>query len=239
MTISIKLFLVLIALLLTNQLLGTAYGSWKDKFNRDYFLTGLGKILRLCCCYGAVTLAAKFAGDYVPNSEYLSGILLEPIAKYYSKICKSMRDLLNDSVQVVYKSKTNEQGKEDKPDNPERTLYPEQRTATSQTLKSQVNNSSTHTETTQRNDLFSLAIKVGLSGIFAGFGILFAVAIIVYWSNLWLGGLRNVMVIMMLLSSVLLVLLGIDIWNEKDRNYLVSMFSSLVALVALAIAIFD
>lgn len=47
---------------------------------------------------GALAFAARYAAQYVPSAEYLSGILVEPIAKYFSKICESLRGLLNDSV---------------------------------------------------------------------------------------------------------------------------------------------
>lgn len=240
MSVSIKLFIVLIVLMLANQCLGTAYGAWKDKFHRDYFLKGLGKILRLFFCYGAVTLAAEFAGEYIPNSEYLSGILLEPIAKYYSKICRSMRDLLNDSTQAVKDSKANAQLENEKTEISEYSKGPERGTGGGDpTIKNIVDDSPKNPEITQRNDLFSHVIKVGLSTLCIGFGILFAVGTIANWSNLWSGGMQNLAVIMMLLCCVLLILLGIDIWKEKDRNYLLSMFSSLVALAALGVTIFS
>ena len=42
-----------------------------------------------------------------------------------------------------------------------------------------------------------------------------------------------------LIYCVIFVVLGVDIWREKDRNYLISIFSSLVALVALVITLFE
>ena len=42
-----------------------------------------------------------------------------------------------------------------------------------------------------------------------------------------------------LMYTGIFVVLGIDIWREKDRNYLISIFSSLVALVALVITLFE
>lgn len=94
---SLKLFVVLVILMAVNQLLGTAYGTWKTKFDRRFFAKGFWKVVYLAAGYGAIAIAARYAGDYIPNIEYLSGILLEPIAKYFSKICESLRGLLNDS----------------------------------------------------------------------------------------------------------------------------------------------
>lgn len=95
---SIKLILVLAVLMVVNQILGTSYGSWKEGFNSKKLGYGLWKIANLAVAYGAIAFAAKFAAQYVPAAEYLSGILIEPIATYFTKICKSLRSLLSDSV---------------------------------------------------------------------------------------------------------------------------------------------
>ena len=95
MIVSLSLLAVLVILMTVNQLLGTGYGSWKEGFNKDLFTSGLKKFGSLLLGYGALAFSAHFAGDYVPNAEYLSGILIEPIARYFSKICDSLRSLLN------------------------------------------------------------------------------------------------------------------------------------------------
>ena len=95
---SIALIAVLVVLMIVNQIIGTSYGSWKEGFKKELLLSGLWKILSLAIGYGALAFAAHFAAQYVPSAEYLSGILVEPIAKYFSKICESLRRLLDDSV---------------------------------------------------------------------------------------------------------------------------------------------
>lgn len=95
---SIKLFIVLAVLMGTNQILGTCYGSWKEGFSVELLWAGIKKVFFLALGYGALAFAARYASQYVPSAEYLSGILIEPIAKYFSKICESLRKLLNDSV---------------------------------------------------------------------------------------------------------------------------------------------
>ena len=94
---SLELLAVLLVLMTVNQLLGTGYGSWKSGFDKNLFVRGLKKIGLLLLGYGALAFATHFAGAYVPSVEYLSGILLEPIARYFTKICDSLRNLLNES----------------------------------------------------------------------------------------------------------------------------------------------
>lgn len=95
---SFKLFVVLIVLMTINQVIGTSYGSWKVGFKIDLLISGLLKIIYLALGYGALALATHYAAQYVPSAEYLNGILIEPIAKYFSKICESLRQLLNEPV---------------------------------------------------------------------------------------------------------------------------------------------
>ena len=95
---SLTLLVVLVVLMAVNQAVGTGYGSWKNGFDWGLFWSGVKKILLLCLGYGALAFAAHFAGDYVPKAEYLSGILVEPIARYFTKICDSLRSLLNEPV---------------------------------------------------------------------------------------------------------------------------------------------
>lgn len=93
---SLELLAVLLVLMAVNQLLGTGYGSWKSGFDKALFVRGLKKVGLLLLGYGALAFATHFAGSYVPSVEYLSGILLEPIARYFTKICDSLRNLLNE-----------------------------------------------------------------------------------------------------------------------------------------------
>lgn len=93
--------------MLANQLIGTAYGSWKEGFNGGLLWAGILKIVYLGIGYGALAFAAHYASQYIPPAEYLSGILIEPIAKYFSKICDSLRHLLDDSVSETLTQKKN------------------------------------------------------------------------------------------------------------------------------------
>lgn len=94
---SMQLVGILVILMLANQAIGTGYGSWKSGFSSDLFFRGVRKIFLLFIGYGAIALAAHFAADYIPDMEYLSGILLEPIAKYFIKVCDALKQLLSES----------------------------------------------------------------------------------------------------------------------------------------------
>lgn len=93
---SFQLICILVVLMIANQAIGTGYGSWKSGYNRAFFWRGVKKIALLFVGYGAIALAVHFAADYIPKAEYLNGILLEPIAKYFTKVCDSLKQLLNE-----------------------------------------------------------------------------------------------------------------------------------------------
>lgn len=90
----------------------------------------------------------------------------------------------------------------------------------------------------ERKDGFSFLVKLLLGFLFIGFGVALGYILITqlgyYWNRGW--GEKFAMVIFHVISLDC-VMLGIDIFRERDRNYLVSMFSALVALVALIITI--
>ena len=94
--LSVHLIIILVVLMAANQIIGTGYGSWKSGFDWGLFLRGVEKVILLLVGYGAVALAVRFAEDYIPKAEYLSGILLEPIARYFTKVCESLKQLLNE-----------------------------------------------------------------------------------------------------------------------------------------------
>lgn len=91
----------------------------------------------------------------------------------------------------------------------------------------------------KRNDVFSQVVRVILSCLFVGFGVILLIAIIARWSTIWTGGLQNFAVAIVLIYCAIFIVLGIDIFREKDRNYLITIFSSLVTLGALIVALLE
>lgn len=96
----------------------------------------------------------------------------------------------------------------------------------------------TTSDKSERPDVFSFAIKCTIASFF------FVAAIAVYyalcnaWDRLWNAGWENrVSLFIMAIAGVDCVFLGIDIFLEKDRNYIISLFSALVALVALVVTL--
>ena len=98
---SFQLICILVILMIANQAIGTGYGSWKSGYNKDLFWRGVKKIALLFVGYGAIALSVHFAADYIPKMEYLNGILLEPIAKYFIKVCDSLKQLLNEPAKAT------------------------------------------------------------------------------------------------------------------------------------------
>lgn len=89
-----------------------------------------------------------------------------------------------------------------------------------------------------RDDLFSSAIRVSLALLFILFGIVLAVNLYKEWSTYWNMGMSyRISLFFMCFIVFDCEALGIDIFVEKDRNYIVALFSALVALVALIVTL--
>lgn len=86
-------------------------------------------------------------------------------------------------------------------------------------------------------DTFSIMLQIALGGIFCGAGVWIIITLFTNWSFYWIGGLQNAAVFCLISMSVACILIGIDVFREKDRNYLLSLFSALVALMALIVAL--
>lgn len=96
----------------------------------------------------------------------------------------------------------------------------------------------TTSDKSKRPDGFSFAIKCTIACFF------FVAAIAVYyalynvWDKFWNAGWANrVSLFIMVIAGIDCIFLGIDIFLEKDRNYIISLFSALVALVALVVTL--
>ena len=88
-----------------------------------------------------------------------------------------------------------------------------------------------------KNSLFADIIRWGLAFLFISVGALSIITVISKWSYFWTGGIQKICVIFIFEVSCICCALGVSIFREKDKNYIVSMFSALVALVALIISI--
>lgn len=90
----------------------------------------------------------------------------------------------------------------------------------------------------ERKDGFSYLIKIILGSLFISFGAALGYILIAklgyYWGQGW--GEKLGMIIFYAIAFDCIIL-GIDIFREQDRNYLVAMFSALVALVALIVTL--
>lgn len=88
-----------------------------------------------------------------------------------------------------------------------------------------------------KSSLFADIIRWGLAILFVTAGVLSVITIISNWSHFWTGGIQKLCVIFIFEMSFICCALGVSIFKEKDKNFIVSMFSALVALVALIISI--
>ncbi|MBO4770355.1 MAG: hypothetical protein J5563_06195 [Clostridia bacterium] len=89
----------------------------------------------------------------------------------------------------------------------------------------------------QKKDMFSSLIRWILSVVFFGFGVGLIAVLITNWSSYWIGGTNNISTLCVILIGLISITIGIDLFREKDRNYVISLFSALVALVALIVTL--
>ncbi len=105
MSMSIVLFMILCVLMVANQMIGIANGWYRDGFSLHKMVCGLQKYGIILLGYGAIALIAFVAGKYFSQFEYISGLLLEPIAKYFIKLLNRLRVVLNDNIEDVIEHK--------------------------------------------------------------------------------------------------------------------------------------
>lgn len=90
----------------------------------------------------------------------------------------------------------------------------------------------------QNNDKFSYFIKWSIAFLFFAIAILSAYSLYNIWGQFWNAGWADrVALFIAALASFICAVLGIEILKEKDRNYILSIFSALVALVALIVTL--
>ena len=88
-----------------------------------------------------------------------------------------------------------------------------------------------------KETFFSEAVKFVLGLLFVGFGVLLAIGIIGNWCSFWTTFTQGISAIILLADSISCIVLGVSLWREKDRNYIMSVFSALVALASMVVAI--
>lgn len=92
----------------------------------------------------------------------------------------------------------------------------------------------------QRDDSCSTILKFGIGIPF--FMIAFLIGIFLnniyeeYWNLGWTGKLCVIILVIVTLDCLAL---GVEIFKAKDKNYIVSLFSALVALVALIVSVIN
>ena len=90
----------------------------------------------------------------------------------------------------------------------------------------------------QINDGFSVTLKLIMGITFITASIVIAYHLFNIWGQFWSEGwATQISLIIIAIADIDCLLLGIEIFKEKDRNYIVSLFSALIALVALIVTL--
>lgn len=115
-TFSFRLVGILFILMIANQLVGTSYGAIVEGFKAEKLKVGLWKTFTTFLGYAVIVIAANYTDNYIPGSEYLSGILLEPIAGYFSKIIEKLKVLISTDVSKLCDGRNCTEQQEEKKD---------------------------------------------------------------------------------------------------------------------------
>ena len=95
-----------------------------------------------------------------------------------------------------------------------------------------------HTTVNHPNDGFSYFMKLSIAILFFVFAGMIAYSLFNIWGEFWNAGwARRIALFIVAIAGFDSFILGVEILKEKDRNYIVSLFSALVALVALIVAL--
>lgn len=89
----------------------------------------------------------------------------------------------------------------------------------------------------KKKDIASSILQIAMAAVFFGVGLCVISTIILNWNLYWTGGAKNVATLCVFFVGVISCACGIDLFFEKDRSYVVSLFSALVALVALIVVL--
>lgn len=90
----------------------------------------------------------------------------------------------------------------------------------------------------QKNEGFSTILKWMIGIPFFMFALCIVYLLDNHWKEYWnLGWNHRILLFVLVIAVFDFITLGVEIIKEKDRNYIVSLFSALVALVALIVAL--
>ncbi len=98
---SIALFMVLCGMMVANQIIGIANGWYREGFSLRKMVAGFQKYGIILFGYGMIAAASYVLGNYFPKAEIISGILLDPIAKYFVKLLNRLRNVVSDNIEDV------------------------------------------------------------------------------------------------------------------------------------------
>lgn len=89
------------------------------------------------------------------------------------------------------------------------------------------------------SDNFSRIVRWTMFSLFIVIGIILTLGVLINICTLLSPNIfNNIAVIILLILGIILIILGFSIIKIDDRNYLISVFSAIVALAALIVAIY-
>ncbi len=90
---SLNLLFIMTALLLADYVVGLLYEIWNEGFDKTKWIKGAQRYFLIFVGYGALALIAHLSSYYFEEMQYLSGLLLEPIARYFVSLLDRLKGL--------------------------------------------------------------------------------------------------------------------------------------------------
>ncbi len=91
---SLNLLLVMAVFIVTDFVVELLDDTWKEGFQKEKCIKGAERRALVLIGYSAFALIAYFAGQKASAMEYLSGLLLEPIARYFVSLLNRLRGFI-------------------------------------------------------------------------------------------------------------------------------------------------
>ncbi len=90
---SLNLLFIMTALLLADYVVGLLYGIWNGGFDKEKCIKGAQRYFLIFAGYGALALIAHLSSYRFEGMQYLSGLLLEPIARHFVRLLDRLKAL--------------------------------------------------------------------------------------------------------------------------------------------------
>lgn len=92
---SLNLLFIMTGFLLADYMVGLLHGIWNEGFDKGKCIKGAQRYFLIFAGYGALALIAHLSSYRFEEMKYLSGLLLEPIARHFVRLIDRLKSLFS------------------------------------------------------------------------------------------------------------------------------------------------